>query len=73
MTEPIRADTATGRDGRVLGGHGDGRRIYTLGALRRGEEFESTAVPEIRGQAAAIAAATVGAPEEAAEEEVTRR
>ncbi|MEV6908145.1 FAD/NAD(P)-binding protein [Amycolatopsis sp. NPDC051071] len=58
---------ATGRDGRVLGGH-DGR-IYTLGALRRGEEFESTAVPEIRSQAAAIAEATVGTREE----EVTRR
>ncbi|WP_410660613.1 FAD/NAD(P)-binding protein [Amycolatopsis sp. lyj-112] len=60
---------ATGRDGRVLGRHGDGQRIYTLGALRRGEEFESTAVPEIRGQAAAIAEATVGAHEE----EVMRR
>ncbi|WP_410582715.1 FAD/NAD(P)-binding protein [Amycolatopsis sp. lyj-108] len=67
--DPIGLGMATGRDGRVLGRHGDGRRIYTLGALRRGEEFESTAVPEIRSQAAAIAAATVGAREE----EVTRR
>lgn len=29
--------------------------IWTLGALRRGELWESTAVPEIRGQAAALA------------------
>lgn len=29
--------------------------LWTLGALRRGELFESTAVPEIRGQAAQLA------------------
>jgi uncharacterized NAD(P)/FAD-binding protein YdhS len=30
--------------------------IWTLGAMRRGELFETTAVPEIRAQAAAVAA-----------------
>ena len=33
--------------------------IWTLGALRRGELWESTAVPEIRGQAAALATAVL--------------
>jgi uncharacterized NAD(P)/FAD-binding protein YdhS len=31
--------------------------LYTLGALRRGELWETTAVPELRAQAARIAAA----------------
>ena len=31
--------------------------VWTLGAMRRGELFETTAVPEIRAQAAAVAAA----------------
>jgi uncharacterized NAD(P)/FAD-binding protein YdhS len=38
----------------------DGRTetpLWTLGALRRGELFESTAIPEIRGQALAVAGA----------------
>ena len=31
-------------------------RLYTLGPLRRGELYETTAVPEIRAQAQALAA-----------------
>ena len=45
-------------DGALL--DASGRRsphLYTLGALRRGELWETTAVPEIRAQAAGIAAA----------------
>lgn len=33
--------------------------VWTLGALRRGELWESTAVPEIRGQALAVATAVL--------------
>ncbi|MBE7325877.1 FAD/NAD(P)-binding protein [Nocardioides sp. Y6] len=43
-------------DGRVLDGNGySDAPIWTLGALRRGELWESTAVPEIRSQALAVA------------------
>jgi uncharacterized NAD(P)/FAD-binding protein YdhS len=45
-------------DGRLI--DSDGRTetpLWTLGALRRGELFESTAVPEIRSQALAVAGA----------------
>ncbi|MGP4111447.1 FAD/NAD(P)-binding protein [Streptomyces sp. 4N509B] len=34
-------------------------RLYTLGALRRGELWETTAIPEIRRQAAEVAAAVL--------------
>ncbi|MEU7479862.1 FAD/NAD(P)-binding protein [Lentzea sp. NPDC042327] len=54
--DPVGLGVRTGADGRVLDRWGTPRRVFTLGALRRGEEFESTAVPEIRAQAAEIAA-----------------
>lgn len=42
--------------GRLVGSAGTSEApIWTLGALRRGELWESTAVPEIRGQALALA------------------
>jgi uncharacterized NAD(P)/FAD-binding protein YdhS len=44
---------ATDREGSVLGGSGD--RLFTLGSLRRGDLWESTAVPELREQARALA------------------
>ncbi len=44
---------ATAPDGAVLGSLGD--RLWTLGGLRRGDLWESTAIPEIRGQAQALA------------------
>jgi uncharacterized NAD(P)/FAD-binding protein YdhS len=40
---------ARGRDGRLTPG------LYILGGARRAQEWESTAVPELRGQAAAMA------------------
>jgi hypothetical protein len=41
-------------DGRVVDASGaHDAPVWTLGAMRRGELFETTAVPEIRGQAAA--------------------
>lgn len=44
------------RDGRLVSGVGDASApIWTLGALRRGELWESTAIPEIRTQAAGLA------------------
>lgn len=42
------------RDGRAV------RPLWTLGAPRRGELWETTAVPEIRGQAAAVATSLLG-------------
>ncbi len=48
------------RDGRLIDSAGIADApIWTLGALRRGELWESTAVPEIRGQAAALATAVL--------------
>jgi uncharacterized NAD(P)/FAD-binding protein YdhS len=44
---------ATDREGSVLGGSGG--RLFTLGSLRRGDLWESTAVPELREQARALA------------------
>ncbi|HVP60254.1 MAG TPA: FAD/NAD(P)-binding protein [Myxococcaceae bacterium] len=43
---------ATAEDGAVLGPLGD--RLWTLGGLRRGDLWESTAIPEIRAQAQAL-------------------
>ena len=63
-TGPMRIGYATDPDGRLLGtdtgtGTGTGTAtplpVWTLGAHRRGELWESTAVPEIRVQAARIA------------------
>lgn len=48
---------ATDGDGALLGAGGG--RLLTLGALRRGELWESTAIPELRGQAQAVAARIV--------------
>ena len=45
-------------DGRLVDARGTSAApVWTLGAMRRGELWESTAVPEIRGQAAGVAAA----------------
>ena len=48
------------RDGRLVDSDGSTEApVWTLGALRRGELWESTAVPEIRSQAAALATAVL--------------
>jgi uncharacterized NAD(P)/FAD-binding protein YdhS len=49
---------ATAEDGAVLGPLQE--RLWTLGGLRRGDLWESTAIPEIRAQARALAE-TIGA------------
>ena len=52
---PLGMGVAT-RDGRLLDAEGRaGRPLFTLGAPRRGELWETTAIPEIRVQAAALA------------------
>ena len=45
----------TAEDGRLTSAAGPNAPVWTLGALRRGQLWESTAVPEIREQAAALA------------------
>ena len=49
----------TDDQGRVLAMDGAATRIWTLGPLRRGQLWESTAVPEIRAQASSLATALV--------------
>ncbi|MFJ2786632.1 FAD/NAD(P)-binding protein [Streptomyces sp. NPDC087216] len=57
---PLGMGVGTDR-GRLRGADGRaGRPVWTLGAPRRGELWETTAVPEIRGQAAAVADAVLG-------------
>ncbi len=54
---PVGLGLATAGDGALI--DGDGRpseRLFTLGALRRGELWETIAVPELRTQAAELAA-----------------
>ncbi|MBM7280557.1 FAD/NAD(P)-binding protein [Gordonia rubripertincta] len=47
-------------DGHVLDADGHPGPIWTLGSLRRGELWETTAVPEIRTQAEELAASLIG-------------
>jgi uncharacterized NAD(P)/FAD-binding protein YdhS len=55
---------ATSEDGAVIGADGvRSRRVFTLGSPRRGERFESTAIPEIRVQAADLACLLDGGAE----------
>lgn len=49
---PLGLGFDTDPDGALRGG---GRRLFTLGATRRGELWETTAVPEIRDQAESLA------------------
>lgn len=58
--------------GRLLDGSGRADApVWTLGALRRGELWESTAVPEIRSQALAVATSVLDAVEPPARRGVT--
>ncbi|MED7952550.1 FAD/NAD(P)-binding protein [Streptomyces sp. BE303] len=55
-TGPLGMGYATDPDGRLLGADASAPApLWTLGAHRRGELWETTAVPEIRAQAARIA------------------
>ena len=56
---------ATNADGALLGNSGG--RLFGLGSLRRGDLWESTAVPELREQARALAARIVSRPVRQAE------
>ena len=61
VPDPLRLGVETDADGQLLGG--DGRAVqglYTLGPLRRPTFWESTAIPEIRDQAKALAELLVG-------------
>lgn len=64
---PLGLGLATDRDGALADAQGRcSGALYTLGALRRGELWETTAVPEIRAQADAIAATIAAAAAAAA-------
>ncbi|WP_035951784.1 FAD/NAD(P)-binding protein [Parafrankia sp. EUN1f] len=52
---------ATEASGRVVAADGPRPAIWAIGPLRRGELWESTAIPEIRGQAAVLARAVIAA------------
>ena len=56
---PHNIGLATDAHGRVLGADRRPTRIWTLGPMRRGQLWESTAVPEIRAQAAGLAEAII--------------
>jgi uncharacterized NAD(P)/FAD-binding protein YdhS/tetratricopeptide (TPR) repeat protein len=57
---PLGLGLATDDLGRLLNGDGSTHTgLWTLGALRRGQLYESTAIPEIRAQARAVAAAVI--------------
>src|SRR5207244_10639573 len=54
---PLGLGIDTGPGGAVLDADGrPSRTLYTIGWLRRGELWESLAIPELRDQAAALAA-----------------
>ncbi|MCK9901797.1 pyridine nucleotide-disulfide oxidoreductase [Parafrankia colletiae] len=52
---------ATEGSGRLVAADGPRPAIWAIGPLRRGELWESTAIPEIRGQAASLARAVIAA------------
>jgi len=55
--DPHRLGFATTADGQLLGADGAPvHGLWTLGPLRRGSQYETTAIPEIRAQAETIAA-----------------
>lgn len=56
---PLGLGVDTEPDGRLITRDGVKRPLWTLGALRRGNLWESTAYPEIRAQAARIAESVV--------------
>jgi hypothetical protein len=59
---PLGIGVAT-EGGRLRDARGPGRRpLFTLGAPRRGELWETTAIPEIRAQAVAVADAVLPCP-----------
>lgn len=57
---PLGIGLATTADGRLRSRDGHVRSLWTLGAHRRGELWESTAVPEIRQQASDLTRSLLG-------------
>lgn len=55
--DPDHVGVDVGRDGQLVGRDGRATGIHVVGSLRRGQWWETTAVPEIRTQAHAVAAA----------------
>jgi uncharacterized NAD(P)/FAD-binding protein YdhS len=58
-TGPLGLGLATEDDGRVRPRRGNPLTVWTIGPPRRGELWETTAIPEIRAQAVELAAAIV--------------
>jgi uncharacterized NAD(P)/FAD-binding protein YdhS len=59
--DPLRLGLDVTPDGRLVGRDGrPARAIHVLGAARRGAEWEVAAVPDLRRQAAALAAQVAG-------------
>jgi uncharacterized NAD(P)/FAD-binding protein YdhS len=53
---PLALGLDTRADGTLVDGHGRGHdALFALGPLRRGELWETTAIPELRAQALALA------------------
>ena len=57
--DPLALGLATTVDGRVVGTDGVVDGLFTVGPSRKGTLWESTAIPEIRAQAAQVAAALI--------------
>lgn len=55
MPDPLGLGLACDAHGQLLGRDGPTSRLHLIGNLRRGECWESSAVPELRAQAAALA------------------
>jgi uncharacterized NAD(P)/FAD-binding protein YdhS len=49
-------------DGRLVSADGTAERVFVVGPARRGTQWESTAVPEIRTHATEVAAAIAALP-----------
>lgn len=61
VTDPLGLGLRSDAAGRLIGADGaPSDRLSTIGPLRRGDLWESTAVPEISAQAAALGAALLG-------------
>ncbi len=58
---PLELGFATDDGGKLRAATGSAAAVWTIGPLRRGELWESTAIPEIRAQAADLARAVVAA------------
>lgn len=73
VADPLGLGMLTGDLGEVVNNDGlHSTRIYAIGALRKGSLWESTAVPEIREQAAQVAKAILATRQQDAEGNLAR-